>query len=346
LLFQNIELKQLDALYISYILWTVVFLFLFLFVAGKLVTMLVISNNASLKIQEDNLFYISVTALALAPPILFGFKFPVHISPNDFIGYILISLSLMSLMQEKYAYFTFWMLLGIFCRETNLIVLAPFMLMSNIHILKRISISVFICAISIAYRLIWTGGYNPLDGAAHNHTYPIEALLFLFLVFAPFWLLGFLGYFTTLKQTENHLTRALNQSFIPVTLLVILIVWYFARIREIRIEFILFFYFIPYSILYGASQFSAWISMFRPVPLIILLMSSIVLSLLTLNQFMPASQMQHLILEQRLAHFYTGFGGGWVMIFIGYFAITLVFIFLSIYSAFTKYKTINASSQP
>ncbi len=313
---------------------------IFLFVTGKLLTIIIVGNDISLKGKEENLFYLFTFVIAILPPILFAFKFPVHSSPNDFLGYTLISLSLIALAKEQHASFIILMVLGIFCRETNLIVLAPFMFMSNISFLKRVLVTSFICIIFISYRLIWPGEYNPLIGAAHNYTYPIESLLFLFLVFAPFWFLGFFGYMTSKNKAnlENNFIFALNKSFIFVTIFVLFIVWSFARVREIRIEYILFFYFIPYGILYCLSQLAYWKTIIKSYAFVVLLLITAIASFLTLVQFMPENENHHLMLEAQLAHFYRNFGGGWVNIFIGYFAITLILMFLSIYSAIVKPK--------
>ncbi|MCV6639325.1 hypothetical protein [Candidatus Albibeggiatoa sp. nov. NOAA] len=344
--FQDIGFNDLDAFYFSYMLWVTISLFLFLFTAGELLTLIMTRHNTQLIPQRQRLFYVSVFVAALLPPVLFAFKFPVHGSPNDFLSYTLIALSLIALAKEKYQYFVLIMIVSIFCRETNLISLAPLMLMQNISLLKRVSISFIVVMAYAAYRLMWPGHYDPLEGSAHNYIYPMESLLFLFLVFGPVWLLGILGYLSARKSTapDDFFIQALNKSFLPVMLCVILVVWLFARVREIRIEYILFFYLIPYALLYCINQIPNWKqTVLKPISVILILTATMIFSFAILVQFMPENAAHHLALESNFAHFYAGFGGGWIPIFIVYFSITVIFLFFSItHYVMRKYQKLNA----
>ena len=302
--------------------------------------MLVDVLDPHLKTKREYLFLTSIFTLATLPPVLFTFKFPVHGGPNDFLGYTLISLCLLSLMNEKYIHFLFYALLGCFCRETNLIVLAPFILMFNVPLVKRIAISSIIGIIFILYRLGWEGSYNPSEAAAHNYTYPIESFLFLFMVFAYFWLLGILGYIRVQRSVpfENHLARALNRSFWMVSISVISIVWAFARVREIRIEYILFIYFIPYGIVYCLRKVEVWSSLLKPYIIILIILITTVLTFSVSVALTPESYNHDVQLGRTLAHFYGGFGGGWKTVFLSYLAITLV-VFCIVVLPLTERKT-------
>ena len=294
-------LHPLPALYYAYLLWCWLFLALVLRLGTDLCWEIL--KHCVPGVEEPVVRRLALLVLVLCPPLLFAFKFPTHGSPNDLLGYALIALACLSLMREQYRQFVFWMLLAVPCRETNLIMLLPFVMLRKPDWRFRFGTAALVLAANLAYRWLWPGHYNPFTAAGHNLQYPLESLFYLFLVFAPLWLLGLLGYGKLRRQDiENDAVNALVRSFLPATVAVLVISFSLARVREIRIEFILFFYVIPFSLAYLLQR---W----KMVPILILTV------LLALRLWL---------------YFLGGFGGDWQGVFMAYFVVTLLVVGVSV----------------
>lgn len=324
-LLMGFGLEQLPALYGAYMFWLFVFLLAFLILASLLVTSIVrrfyLPSEAP---DPQRLFMVSALCLSLSAPVLWAFKFPVHGSPNDFLGYCFIAAALLALMHQRFNAFIVLTAISVFCRETNLVVLAPFMLMQALRMPQRVLSAGVLIGIYLLFRWqMGAGEYDPTEGAAHNRRFPAETISFLFLAFGPFWVLGVAGFIERwrARDTDDFL-KALHRSFIPATLLVLVIVFLFARIREIRIEFILFFYFLPYGIYFMLQQGKQCLQSFRhPAGWLALLITGLIVFRMSLF-FTPINAAHDQHLYQSFAHLYGGFGHGWITIFIAYVAVT------------------------
>lgn len=321
-LLSHFNVSRLDAFYYTYLAWTFVFMSCFLFYSEKLFSIFMSNCNLSSFVDKRIAFYIATSSLALSPPVLFAFKFPVHGGPNDFLAYSLISFSLLSLVKSNIYGFMSCAVVGIFCRETNLVTLIPFVFMGNISLTKKWSVVGLVGLVFLCYRLGWEGSYNPLYGALHNFEYKFESVLFLFMTFGPFWVLGWLGHreVLALPSTKNNFIQAVNKSYYISTAIVTVIVFSFARVREMRIEFILFFYYIPYGLLYCITNWNAWKNVFNSYKFVFALffVASIVLAGAV---FMPTNP----------ANYISGLEV-WKSIFLFYLAISLTvltFVFLT-----------------
>jgi|GEM_PF-3210288 len=331
----------LDAFYYSFLAWTGIYLYFFLLAAGRLTVEFISSHGLSEKQNRLRIFCLASTLLALSPPLLYAFKFPVHGNPNDILGYLLIALSLLSLIRDDLPGFVINTVLGIFCRETNLIVLLPLLFMTDIKVSKRIGIVALIGSIFSLYRLCWPGHYNPLGGAAHNLEYPIESLLFLFMVFGPFWLLGWLGYngAKNIRLQTNGYVRAVASTFYLTPVIVTAIVFFLARVREIRIEFILFFYFIPYSVIYLMNNWQSWLRIIPSYRFALAMLAVAVLNFHLFAFLMPPNP----AFPDTLIHFFGYYGGGWYLNFIPYLASTMTVLVLIIFKHSTKCSAYSRS---
>ncbi len=263
------------------------------------------------------------------PPILFAFKFPIHGSPNDFLGYALMLSALISLNLRYFLYFYLSIILSIFCRETNLLVVFVFLFFySEIHLIKRIVVSILSIALFLLYRWFWYREYNPLQGAALNWYSPYESLLFLFLVFGGLWITAILGFLQLKKYQVNHQPFNIIVNAFPwVTLLTILIIALFARVREIRLEFIVFFAVIPLSIYFiNQIKFAELLNKKYIVYSGLTLLCTLYLKL----RLIPENQLENEYFLELFNHWYGGFGGGWVLITLVYFFIFLLYFPLMI----------------
>jgi hypothetical protein len=318
-----LDAGRLTAFYYSYIAWSYIFISCFLFYSGKLFSIFISRYNLSPSADNPTIFYITTSTLALSPSVLFAFKFPVHGGPNDFLGYLLISLSLLSLIESNIFCYAACVVVGIFCRETNLVTLIPFVLMANFSSGKKWSVITLVGFIFLCYRLGWPGTYNPLGSSLHNFEHPTESMVFFFMTLGPFWLLGGLGSREafSLMPEKNHFIQAVNKSFYISTTIVTLIVFGLARVREIRIEFILFFYFIPYAVIYCMTKLNQWMALSRSYRLLFLLIAITCITLYGSFMFKTTAPAGYL---SRL--------DSWKYLVILYLAVTLTFLSVDLLS--------------
>lgn len=334
---QQANITHLDAFYYAYLAWVLIFLGLFLFVAGRFVAAYVALLKGDFEHQQRYHFIVAVSMLSLLPPVLHAFKFPVHGSPNDFLGYFLVAASLMALLRHHYRWFVLCSLLGILCRETNALVLLPFLLMSNIAWVKRLGFVVIMVLLTLLYRMSWGESYDPMYAAAHNGKFPYESMMFVFLVFGPLWVLSFIGFYrahygiNALSQPAEPLVQAIKHSFLIAILSVLVVLFMFARLREIRLEYILWFYILPYSMFSfyeGAVAIKHWKKL--PIVSVFLLFSGLI-TLIAANKLMPITEAEHIFLMNTFASFYGGFGGGWRTIFLVHCFLTCAICMIAAY---------------
>lgn len=207
-----------------------------------------------------------MVVFALSPPILFLTKFPVHGSPNDLLGYFLMLVALIFIFEGKLVAFCLVSTAGVFCRETTLLVPFIFLFFRQYPLQKRFIVASTPVLVFAVYRTVWYGSYDVLFGSHANASIPIETFAFLLLIFGPVWILGVLGYLeirSALHRSNPGPLQDLVRSFPAGLTLTSVIVLTFASIREMRIGFILFFYFIPFALIWVYSNRSAILEIVR-----------------------------------------------------------------------------------
>lgn len=249
----------------------------------------------------------------ISAPILFGFKFPVHTRPNDFLGNFLMILGLLFIQKNQIGRFCALACVAVFCRETTLLIPFIYLIAGNASYKKRLAISVIPVLIWAAYRIMWYTPYDPVSPTIQNFYSSLESLGFVFVSFGFLWLSGYLGY-KDLHQTNDHKVpkNLLIDSALPALLLVMGIALFLARIREIRILFVLF----PYVITFSAY----WVVKNTPtIPRILKETRFWTYSLIALlvcitgaSIFYYDSAVLITFYRRWFANFYGGFGGGWI----------------------------------
>jgi len=320
--------SEFDAFYFSYLIWTYFFIVAFLFLCHRFSACFLsdILDDKLIVLESLTINFFIFFIIVICPPVLFAFKFPVHGSPNDFLSYTLILLCLILIRSGKIILFTFFCLVSLLCRETNLIVLLPFVFLREVTLLKRLL--VVICAISflLVYRMTFPGAYNPFSGSMHNLNFPYESVLFMFMIFGFIWCLGFAGWLELRKKTNSDFIRSLVNSFIISIAFFLIINLIFARIREIRIGFILFFYFIPFSIYYLYANIELLKKLISSIYFWLLIACLALMVLLIYIQILPINEIDYSNKIAVLNQFYGGFGGGWVNIFVIYLFLFLIML--------------------
>jgi len=259
-----------------------------------------------------------------APPILMAFKFPVHTSPNDLLGYFFMVIGMMAIVTRHSFVLCIISSIAVFCRETLLLLPFIYLITSDDKWLKRLLLSSFPVITWVTYRIVWWEAYVPSTGAYHNLLYPYETLGFLFLIFGGLWLPGLAGFFQF--KTALTLTRwqPLIKSFPMACLLVLGFNLMFARIREIRISFVLFVFILPLALWWVSQNINSMYYILRKwwywtYLLLLTILSGWGGMILT----HPLSIQEYGFYMQRFGHLYGGFGGGWVEIMMIYFWIAM-----------------------
>ena len=310
-------LTPLDAFYLSYLAWTAAFVYAFLLFGARCVATIagrieMLSGPAHRRLELP-----SMVILALLPPVLFAFKFPVHGSPNEFLGYALIAACMNTLLEEHLARFCVFALLGVPCRETNLLTLLPMLVLGSGDGLRRGLIALAVVLASLAFRLTLGGHYAPTAGAEHNWIFPAETLAFAYLVFGPLWMPAALSAAEILRNPPNREARLYALCALVSVLLVVAAVMLFARMREIRITYTLWIYVVPLAL----AAIDSFMRRATRAQHFILGCCMALGAALTLGLYMlllPRGPADFTHKAGALLHFYSGFGGGWSWHFLIY----------------------------
>jgi len=321
-------ISEFDAFYFSYLIWTYFFVVAFLFLCHRFSVYFLsdILDDKLIFLESPIINFFIFLIIIICPPVLFAFKFPIHGSPNDFLGYTLILLCLILIRSGKIILFTFFCLVSLLCRETNLIVLLPFVFLREVTLLKKLLVVIFAIAFLLVYRMAFPGTYDPFSGSMHNLNFPYESILFMFMIFGFLWCLGFAGWFELRKKPNSDFIKSLVRSFIISIALVLIINLIFARIREIRIGFIVFFYFIPFSLYYLYLNIELFKKLISIIYFWLLIASLALVVLLVYIQILPIDEIDYSNKISIFNQFYGGFGGGWINIFIIYLFLFLIML--------------------
>ncbi len=201
----------------------------------------------------------------MAAPVMLFSKLPVHGSPNDFLGYALMARTAQRAAAGRLGQCVMAAMLAALCRETTL--LAPFLVLfiGRIPFRARVLPAFSAGVVLLAMRWRWPGFYNPIEAAGLNFDVPLQTLAFLFLTFGPLWFLAVPGFIRLrrLSATDSDgLSRALVVSSPWALILTLTVTLLFARVREIRILFVLFLYIFPFAMFWlytGRQRLRAWL---------------------------------------------------------------------------------------
>ena len=316
--------------YYAFVWCSFIFLCLALLAFAYLISVLFqqLEHGASMAVSHEHVAISACVLFALCPPIACAFKFPVHTDPNDLLGYFFISAAVAALLKDRIILFCVIVSVSVFCRETCLIVLAVLLFDNRYTFGKRMLVATMPIGLLIAYRLSWYEAYNPLAGARHNFAYPFESLGFLILVFGVLWFAAIKGYLD-IRRFSTHRLHPLFASFPWSALLTLSIIVFLARVREIRLEFILFFQVIPLALMWWYHN-RIMSFLIRREYWIYLGSVSILVSYLWFHRY-PESIEEQARLGQLLQYFYYADGwsiyggksGSWVELFLIQLALIL-----------------------
>jgi hypothetical protein len=212
----------------------------------------------------------------LLPAMSFAFSVPVH-TREDLLCYTILHLGLIALLKEKKLIFLLLAIVGVFCRETLLLLPFVYFFYSKETIFTRFVISGIPGVMWIMMR--WLAGnekYNALgDGLGDNLENIFITCAFLFMSFNVFWL-PFFAMLATNKKTLSKELKVIFRSAWPAFILVFATTFFLGRVMEIRLLYLLAPWIIP-VVLYGVAQHrEEIIKYFRSARFIVLALGSLV----------------------------------------------------------------------
>lgn len=171
--------------------------------------------------------------------------------------------------------------------------------------------------------MLWSGSYDPTGGARMNLAIPVQSLAFLFLVFGPLWLPGLMGYWRLRReQVQPPALRAMVRAFPWAVVLTLAVVVSFARVREIRILYVLSIWLVPFSLLWLYRRRAHLAALLKEKYFALWVLALLVAMLRLRVWLFPPDQEAHRRLENVLGIMFTGFYHGpqayWIPITLGY----------------------------
>ena len=312
----------LAAFFDSYRCWTAVFLFAFLLLGARCCATAARHVAPTALASTGALEIVAMCALAALPPVLFACKFPIHSSPNDLLGYALIAAAMNALLNGKLRRYVWFALCGIPCRETNLVTLLPLLILGPGSVRARAITALAIVALSAVFHTVVGGTYDPLVGARRNWEFPWESAGFVYLTFGPLWLTAAFYGLRAAQCPENGGARRFLLCAALSVPLVLAVVLGLARVREIRILFVLYIYVVPLGLL-GIHHFLGTITRARRALLSGAVLLSVAATLRLYVTLLPIDPTDLARKADALASLYGGFGGGWQMEFLAYFLLAV-----------------------
>lgn len=224
-----------EAFFIMYKSWSLVFLITSVLSFFFLIKVTGFDNRWSL---------LGCSCFLISPPILLAYTLPVH-TREDTLAYTLLSLGLICIFQNKIFLFFLISILGIFCRETLLLLPFIFLFFSNY---KSFPVRMIMAAIPVgawvALRIsMESGAYDPWEGLKWNLHNMEQVIGFSYVTFSFMWFLFFYGIFNKHKLVEKNANSSITflyRSGLAVFSLIMITTFLGGIFNEIRLLFLIF----------------------------------------------------------------------------------------------------------
>lgn len=204
-----------------------------------------------LKIKPENAALAGAILFSLLPAFSLAYNLPVH-TREDMIAYSLLILGLYSIINNHLFLLFVFVLLGVACRETLLLI--PFVNLffnSKQKLFWRFSIAAFAFVIFFMIRFFYgISEYDYLEGFRWNLHHFEQVVGFSYITFGVLWI----PFFITLLKRENHAgpVGLIYRSSTMVFILIIITTFIGGIFNEIRLLYLL----APWVILIGIDYYS------------------------------------------------------------------------------------------
>ena len=177
----------------------------------------------------------------ICPPLCCAYVFPVH-TREDPLAYLLLCLGLLAILKQRTGCYLLLCFVSPLCRETLAVI--PFIGMAS-NFSKPVSLAGLGLALlsGIAVRLGYGfEGYPVFEQGLHYNLANLgETAIFMYIAFGPLWVIG------VHRWIERPKTDFMSRSFPIAVLLIAGTCLVLARVREIRLLYLLFPWILSFS---------------------------------------------------------------------------------------------------
>jgi hypothetical protein len=191
-------------------------------------------------------------------PILFAFTLPVH-TREDQMAFLFLLSAIYCLYDSKYLFYLIIVCVGVFIRETLLLLPFLVLLFSKISLSRRLILSGLPLLVWIGYR--WLVGTEPYDfwlGLKWNLSNPLQIILFGFLSYSYLWTHLLFSLRIKLNQHDHH-GLFTNKAILLALFMIILTTFLFGIFNEIRLLYLIFPWMIIASLRIIEKHRNLWI---------------------------------------------------------------------------------------
>jgi len=182
-----------------------------------------------------------------SPPVTLAYVWPVH-TREDPLAYLLVILGIIAVSRSEVTMLVIISMLGGLTRETTLIVPFVYLFYTRESFHKKFLVFLLSVSSVIGIRvLLGYQPYNPLHGGIYNFGHLPETIIFLFLTYGVLWMPSLATMYNKWKKRASfsYSWRVLVSSAPACLGLILGTNLIFARVREIRISFLMFPWIIP-----------------------------------------------------------------------------------------------------
>lgn len=131
--------------------------------------------------------FAGVLFFLLQPPMLLAFTVPVH-TREDTLAYLILFLGLTFLVNNQRLLFLTISIVGVFCRETLLLLPLLYLVFSKDRLQGRVLFFLIPVCIWLAFRVMMWEPYDAMEGLKWNWDNPAQVMGFLFITFNILWI--------------------------------------------------------------------------------------------------------------------------------------------------------------
>lgn len=232
--------------YRVYLFYSILFFYATVVTFYLLLKMLKFSNSLS---------FVGCSLFLISPPAALAYFYPVQ-TREDPLAYFLVTLGVLAVIKSKSLWVSVLLIIGQLVKETTLILLPVYLLLSRDSLTKKILVCLPVFLLILFFRIFFSsagmGVYmeNPFICSKRNIQYSLETILFLFLTFSFLWLPALLRLKDMWLEglSLNYAWKVLIKSA-PLALILILgTSLLLACPREMRVSFLAFPWIIPFAL--------------------------------------------------------------------------------------------------
>lgn len=203
------------------------------------------------QINLKEVAFLGTILFSLLPPILLAYNLPVH-TREDTLGYMLLLVGLISIIQNNIPGILVASILGVLCRETLLILPFVNLLFNKNHslFLRLFISSICFCVFLLIRFYNGIEPYNFWEGFIWNKNNLLQVIGFGYITFGFLWIPFF---FRILERTNKLPFNELIYNSAPAAFFLVVATTFVGGIfNEIRILYLLF----PWVITIGLSEYA------------------------------------------------------------------------------------------